>query len=102
MTELFIRGRILKIYLVFIAQSYFAVPKNIRLNSMLFFIIKFPKKRELQQILLNHPSDICLKDFRTLYKECTENPSSFLNIDATLTSDKSSLSRKNLSNGISN
>ena len=32
-TELFIRGRKLNIFLVFITQSYFAVPKNIRLNS---------------------------------------------------------------------
>ena len=32
-TELFFRGRKLNIYLVFITQSYFAVPKNIRLNS---------------------------------------------------------------------
>ena len=48
-TELFSRGRKLKISLVFITQSYFSVPKNLRLNSMLYFI-KFPKKRELQQI----------------------------------------------------
>ena len=32
-TELFIRGRKLNISLAFIMQSYFAVPKNIRLNS---------------------------------------------------------------------
>ena len=32
-TELFIRERKLNISLVFITQSYFAVPKNIRLNS---------------------------------------------------------------------
>ena len=32
-TESFIRGRKLNISLVFITESYFAVPKNIRLNS---------------------------------------------------------------------
>ena len=37
-TELFIRGRKLSISLVFITQSYFAVPKNIRLNSKLYFL----------------------------------------------------------------
>ena len=31
-TELFIRGIKLNISIVFITQSYFAVPKNIRLN----------------------------------------------------------------------
>ena len=48
-TELFIRGRKLTISLVFITQSYFAVPKNIRLNSMHYFIIKTPNKLELQK-----------------------------------------------------
>ena len=33
-TELFIRGRKLNISLVFITQSYFDVPKNIRLNRI--------------------------------------------------------------------
>ena len=50
-TELFIRGRKLNIYLVFITQSYFAVPKNIRLNSTLCFIVKIPNKRELHSII---------------------------------------------------
>ena len=42
-TELFTRGRKINISLVFIIQSYFAVPKNIRLNSTDYFIIKIPK-----------------------------------------------------------
>ena len=46
-TELFIRGRKLNISLIFITQSYFAVPKNIRLNSTHYFIMKIPKKEEL-------------------------------------------------------
>ena len=63
-TELFIRGRKLSISLVFITQSYFAVPKNIRLNSTHNFIMKIPNKRELQQIVYNHSSDIDFKDLR--------------------------------------
>ena len=47
-TELFIRGRKLNISIVFITQSYFKVPKHVRLNSTHFFITKFPNKRELQ------------------------------------------------------
>ena len=43
-TELFIRGRKLNISLVFVLQSYFAVPKNIRLNSLHYFIMKTPNK----------------------------------------------------------
>ena len=47
-TELFIRGRKLDISIVFIAQSYFKVPKDVRLNSRHIFIMKIPNKRELQ------------------------------------------------------
>ena len=53
-TELFIRGRKLNISLVFITQSYFKVPKDIRLNTTHFFITKILNKRELQQIAINH------------------------------------------------
>ena len=48
--ELFIRGRKLKISLVFITQSYFAPPKNIRLNSTLYFIMKVQNKQDCKQI----------------------------------------------------
>ena len=51
-TELFIRGRKLNISLVFITQSYFAVPKNIRLNSTHCFVMKIRDKRELQLLIL--------------------------------------------------
>ena len=62
-TELFIRSRKLNISLVFITQSYFKVPKDVRLNTSHFFIAKIPNKRELQQIAINHSSDISTKDF---------------------------------------
>ena len=66
-TELFIRGRKLNISIVFITQSYFKVPKVVRLNPTHFFIMKIPNKRELLQIALNHSSDIDFKDFIKLY-----------------------------------
>ena len=53
-TELFIRGRKLNISIVFITQSYFSVPKNIRLISTHYLIMKILKKGELQQIAFNH------------------------------------------------
>ena len=96
LTELFIRGTKLNISFVFITQSYFAVPKNIRLNSRHYFIMKFPNKWELQQITFNNSSDIDFKDFINLYKKCTAKPYSFLVIDATLASDNPSRFRKNL------
>ena len=66
-TELFIRCRKLNISLVFISQSYFKVPKDVRNNSTHFFIMKIPNKRELQQIAINHSSDINTKDFINIY-----------------------------------
>ena len=86
-TELFIRGRKLNISLVFITQSYFKVPKDVRLNTSHFFIAKIPNKRELQQIAINHSSDISTKDFTNIYRECTAEPYSFLVNDTTLASD---------------
>ena len=95
-TELFIRGRKLDISIVFIIQSYFKVPKDVRLNSTHFFIMKIPNKRELHQIALNHSSDIHLKDFMKIYKKCTVEPYSFLVNDTTVPSDDPLRFRKNL------
>ena len=95
-TELFIRGRKLNISIVFITQSYFKVPKDVRLNSTHFFIMKILNKRELQQIALNHSSDIDFKDFMKIYKECIKEPYSFLVNDTTLRSDNPLRLRYNL------
>ena len=95
-TELFIRGRKLNISTVFITQSYFKVPKDVRLNSTHFLIMKIPNKRELQQNSLNHSSDIGFKDFIKIYKKCTAEPYSFLVNDTTLASDNPLRFRKNL------
>ena len=93
-TELFIRGKKLDISLVFIAKSYFAVPKNIRLNSTYYFVLKIPNKRKLQQSSINHSSDIDFRDFMNLYKKCTSKPFSFLVIDATLAYDNLYISKR--------
>ena len=54
LTELFIRGRKLDISLVFITQSYFALPKNVRLNSAYYFVMKIPNQREPHQVAFGH------------------------------------------------
>ena len=95
-TEFFIRGRKLNISLVFITQSYFKFPKNVRLNSTHFLIMRIPNKEELQQIALNYSSDINSKDFIKVYKKYTAEPYSFLVIDTTLPSDNLLRLRKNL------
>ena len=73
-TELFIRGGKLNISLVFITHLYFKVPKDVRLNSTHFFIMKVP----------NNSSDISTKEFIKIYKKYTSEPYSFLVNDATV------------------
>ena len=98
-TELFIRSRKLNISIAFITQAYFKVPKDVWLNSTHFFIMKIPNKRELQQIALNHSSDISSKDFIKIHKKFTAEPYSFLvNNDATLASDNLLRFKQNLFN----
>ena len=97
-TELFIRGRKLNISLVFITQSYFKVPKDVRLNTTHFLIMKIPDKRELQQISINHSSNINTKDFIKIYKKSTDEPYSFLVNDSTLSSDNPLRFRKKFYN----
>ena len=58
--------------------------------------MKIPNKVELQQIALNHSSDIDFKDFIKIFKKCTTEPYSFLVNDTTLPSDHPLQSRKSL------
>ena len=82
--------------MIFITHSYFAGPKNIRLNSTHYFVMKTPNKRELQQIVFNHSSDVDFQDVMDLYKKCVAKPYSFLVIVTTLASDNYSRFRNNL------
>ena len=86
----------MNISLVFIGHSYFKVRKDVRLNTTHIFIMKIPDKRELQQIAINHSSDINTKDFINICKKCTDKPYSFLVIDTTLPSNNPLRFRKNL------
>ena len=65
--ELSIRCR--KLSLVFITQSYFLVPKNVRLNSMHYLIMKIRNKIELQNIAISYSADMDCKDFMKVYKK---------------------------------
>ena len=69
---LFIRCRKLNISLVFIPESCFSVPKDLRLNSTLYLIMKINNRKELQNIAINHSADIDYKDFVKIYRECTK------------------------------
>ena len=74
--ELFIRYRKLNVSLVFITQSYFSVPKDLRLISTHYLIMKINNKKELQNTAINFVNNI--------YRECKKQPYSFLTNDTTL------------------
>ena len=76
-------------------QSYFKVPKTIKLNATRL-IMKIPTKRELQQIAANLLSDTDFKNFMKPYKDYTKDLYSFLLKDTTLSSDNLLRFRKNL------
>ena len=94
--ELFIRCRKLNISLVFITQSYFSLPKDVRLNSTHYLIMKINNKRELQNIANSHSGGIEYKDFMKIYRECIKEPFNFMTIDTTLPASNPLRFRKNL------
>ena len=82
--ELFIRCIKLNISLCFLTQSYFSVPKDVRLNRTHYVIFELNNKRELQNIPINPSADIDYKDFVKIYRNFTKEPYNFLTIDTTL------------------
>ena len=81
--ELFIRCGKLNILLLFITQSYFPVPKDVRLNAT-HLIMKISNKKELKNIAINHSGDIDIQIFMKIYRLCAKEPYYFLTIDTTL------------------
>ena len=97
--ELFIRCRKLNISLVFITQSYFSVPKDVRLNSTYYLIMKINNKRELQNIANNHSADIdsiLLTKLIKIYRECTKEPYNIVTINIALPASDPLRFRKSL------
>ena len=94
--ELFVKGSKLSICFVLIMQSYFKVPKYVRLNTTYFFIAKIQIRRELQQIEMNHSADVSIKGFANIYRDFTGEPYAFLVNDTTPSSDNPLRFRKNL------
>ena len=93
--ELFIRCRKLNISIVFITQSYFRMPKDARLNSTHYVIMKIQSRKEFQNIAPENSGDINFKDFLKTYKDYTSKPYSCMIIDTTVPSGNPMRLRKN-------
>ena len=79
--ELFIRCRKLNISIVFITQSYFRTPKDARLNSTHYIIMKIGNKKELKSIAEENSGHLDFKDFLKIYNHCTDERYSFMMVD---------------------
>ena len=79
--ELFIRCRKLNISIVFITQSYFRTPKDARLNSNHYILMKIGNKKELKNIAEENSGYLDFKDFLKIYNHCTKEPYSFMMVD---------------------
>ena len=82
--ELFIRCRKLNISLVFITQSYFSVPKDARLNTTHYFIMKINNRIELKNIVTDYSADIDYHNFKKIYRGYRKEPYNVLTIDTRL------------------
>ena len=63
----------INISLVFITQSCFSVPKDVRLDSTHYLVMKINNKRELCNIAINHSADIDYQDFIKIYRNVQKN-----------------------------
>ena len=93
--ELFIRCRKLNISIIFIMHSYFRTPKDARLNSTHYLLMKIQSKKELQNFAQENSGDIDFKDFFKIYKDYTSKPYSFMIVDTTVRSGGPIRFRKN-------
>ena len=79
--ELFIRCRKLNISIAFITQSYFRTPKDARLNSIHYILMKMGNKKELKSIAEENSGHLDFKEFLEIYSYCTKEPYSFMMVD---------------------
>ena len=79
--ELFIRCRKLNISIFFITQFYFRTPKDARLNSTHYILMKIGNKKELKSIAEENSGHLDFKDFLKIYNYCPKEPYSFMLVD---------------------
>ena len=79
--ELFVKCRKLNISIVFITQSYFRTPKDARLNSTHYILMKIGNKKELKSRAEENSGHLDFKDFLKIYNYFTKEPYSFMRVD---------------------
>src|SRR6266481_7895739 len=93
--ELFTRGRKKNTSVIYLTQSYYSTPKDIRLQCNYFMFFNIGSKREVIEIEKDHAIGLTKEEFLELFKLATEDPYSFMTIDLK-TKEKRNKFRKNL------
>lgn len=83
-TELSIRCCNMNIYLAFLRQSYFKIPKDIQINCTHYCLMKIGNRTEIRAISDRHTKDVMYNDFLNNYNGCTRQSYSFMTINDTL------------------
>ncbi|GMF60624.1 unnamed protein product [Phytophthora fragariaefolia] len=79
--QYFIRGRKAGFSMIYISQSYFGIPKTIRINSQYVILGRNLTSRDLRLISADFPSDRPIKDFMSIYKQATTEKLSTIMMD---------------------
>lgn len=79
--QYYIRGRKFGYSCVYIAQTYWGAPIDVRKNSDYIFLGQGLLKRDIKAILNMYPSSIPLEEFVNIYDEATKEPLDILLID---------------------
>lgn len=79
--ELFIRGRKKNASVIYISQSYFQIPKMVRLNSSYFALFDVANKRQIRCIADTHSTRLEFSEFMSMYRNIHKEPYKFMLID---------------------
>ena len=81
--QMFIRGRKIAggISIMYLTQSYFKVPKTIRINCTYIILKKLASTRDLNLILSDYNLGVSKDTLLELYKYCTREPTNFMLLD---------------------
>jgi len=79
--DLFIRSRKKNCSLIYLTQSYFSTPKDIRLQCNYFVFYNISNERELSEIQRDHCLDIDKETFRKYFNIATSEPYNFFLVD---------------------
>ena len=79
--DLFIRGRKKNCSVIYLTQSYYSTPKDIRLNCNYFIFYQISKRQEMVMILRDDCTDLTKDEFIKKYREATRNTFDFFMIE---------------------